>query len=183
MHTLTISTHPETGDSVYISNKGDAFYSVNLLAALMDIDSYTLTQASWFGAVENYASTYSNTLTADGLQRVTYLIKAEDAYELINYYIDEVAQSDCSQVTQLRQEMGCVGAKMFAYLIGDYNVNATPQVTGEPTQHERLNTFNETMRLLEMTGCNLSNPRYSQLYQDVAHNILGSAPPSTTEDY
>jgi len=97
MYTLTISYHPLTGEYVYISDEGDAFYTVNKLAELMGIDTHSLTRAVWFKGVINYASKYPETLTAVwfqgvinyaseypetltavGLQGVISLIKAEN---------------------------------------------------------------------------------------------------------
>jgi len=185
MSTLTISSHPKTGDTIYISNEGDVFYSLYLFSVLMGIDTQTLIQASWFEGVKNYDSEYSNTFLTDG--KVTYLIKAEDAYDAMNYYIDEVSlsdcpQYDCSQAIILRQEMGRVGAKMFAYLIGGYIENVTPKE--EPTQYEKLVAFNKTMRILGLLGYKL-NPPYNKLVIDFVINIFATIafpPQSLTED-
>ena len=184
MSTLTISSHPLTGDSVYISDEGNAFYTANKLAELMGMDTHSLTRAVWFKGVHNYASDYHEILTTGGFQGVHSLIKAEDAFDVIDSYIS-VARKDCSQAIELRRKMGRAGAKLFAYGIGGYVVKVIPPIKIEPTQHEKLNTFNETMRTLTLLGCDLNNPRYSQMLKDTAFNILATTalpPQSLTED-
>jgi len=161
MSTLLISTHPQTNQSVYISNKGDAFYTAKLLAALMGIDTYTLTQDLWYKKIINYATKYPETFITVGFQKATWLIKAEDAYNVINSYI-KVNRTNCSKAKELYREMSRVGAKLFAYTLGNYvetkQVNSSNEFSDLLMNiQEKLYALTESTQRLEMSDKKIRN--------------------------
>ncbi len=134
MSKLTIYKNPTTGVTAYVSEEGRAFYTANLLAELMGIETRTLTRASWFKGVTNYTSEFPEVLTEGGSQGVANLILAEDAYDIIDTYIS-VARTDCTQAKQLLRAMGKAGATAYAYHLCGFSMQKQAKM---PTTNEMV---------------------------------------------
>ena len=106
--TTTLHTHPYSGDSVYISDDGRAFYTPDQLASLMGLKPSFLIGADWFKDEFNYVEEFPAT-------GVDCLILAEDAQRMVENYL-KGATTNRSQSEFVLREMKA-GAKLFAYAI------------------------------------------------------------------
>jgi len=103
MENLTISTNQRSKQYAFISKEGDAYFSANQLAELMGIELLELTKIPPFVSL-------------------TKLIKAEDAVDIISYYINNAPSSvDTSVAKTILFTINRLGAVQFAYAVSGYS--------------------------------------------------------------